>query len=124
MPELLDRLSQLQNDTIVVHTSIMQDASGESFVDPSQSVSLVTGAANAPVFVLDDASIGGGAVGGAVLSWAAQGRASVGKAIRILQGENPKDIPVAKTETVNLFDWRARNAGDSGKATFLPEAPS
>src|SRR5262245_39103389 len=82
MPELLDQLRQLQDNTIVVHTSLTEDVSGGRFVDASQSISLVTGAASAPVFVLDDANIGGGAVGGGLLSWSAEGRAAARMAVR------------------------------------------
>ena len=42
-----------------------------------------------------------------VLSWAAQGEAAAKMGVRVLNGENPQDIPIMKTANVNLFDWRA-----------------
>jgi PAS domain S-box-containing protein len=57
--------------------------------------------------VLDDVDVGNGAVGGYLLSWAAQGREAAGMAIRVLNGENPKDIPAKKTSNSYLIDWRA-----------------
>jgi len=107
MPAILARLGQLPSDTVVIHTSIMLDAAGTRFIDATQSIPMVAGAANAPVFVLDDVDVGSGAVGGFVLSWAAQGEAAGKMAVRVLNGENPLDIPVVKTANVNLFDWRA-----------------
>ena len=74
MPTLLDRLRHVPSNTIIYHTSIMQDAAGFHFIDASQSVPLVAGASNAPVFVVDDVDIGRGTVGGDVLSFAARAR--------------------------------------------------
>ena len=107
MPTLLDRLRHLPSNTIVYHTSIMQDAAGSRFIDASQSVPLVASAANVPVFVVDDVDIGNGTVGGNVLSFAAQGHAAATMAVRVLNGEKPQDIPIEKSANVYTFDWRA-----------------
>ena len=107
MPALLDRLRQLPDHTIVYHTSIMQDAAGNHFIDATQSVPLVASAANAPVFVMDDVDTGRGAVGGDVLSWAAIGRTTAEMTVDILNGKKPQDIPIAEGGNVYLFDWQA-----------------
>jgi signal transduction histidine kinase/ABC-type uncharacterized transport system substrate-binding protein len=107
MPTLLQRLKQLPSKTIVYHTSIMEDSAGAHFIDSSQAAPLVASAANAPVFVMDDVSVGHGAVGGNVLSWAADGKVAAGMAVRILNGVKPQDIPVVRNNNVYLFDWRA-----------------
>ena len=107
MPALLERLKHLPTNTIVFHTSIMQDTSGAHFVDAGQSVPMVASAANAPVFVVDDVDLGSGTVGGNLLSWAATGQVAASMALRVLEGEKPKDIPVVKSPSVYMFDWRA-----------------
>ena len=107
MPTLLEQLKRLPTKTIVYHTSIMEDASGAHFIDAAQSVPMVVGAANAPVFVVDDVDIGKGAVGGNVVSWAADGQVAAEMAVRILDGAKPQEIPVVKNSNVYLFDWRA-----------------
>jgi PAS domain S-box-containing protein len=107
MPTLLERLKHLPSNTIVFHTSIMQDAAGARFIDASQSVPMVASAANAPVFVVDDVDLGNGTVGGNLLSWAATGQIAAQMAVRILNGEKPQDIPIVKTANVYMFDWRA-----------------
>jgi signal transduction histidine kinase/ABC-type uncharacterized transport system substrate-binding protein len=107
MPALLERLRWLPSKTIVYHTSIMEDASGAYFIDASQSVPMVVGAANAPVFVVDDVDVGKGAVGGNVVSWAADGQVAAGMAVRILEGGTPQEIPVVRNNNIYLFDWRA-----------------
>jgi signal transduction histidine kinase len=107
MPALLERLRRLPSKTIVYHTSIMEDASGAYFIDAAQSVPMVVGAANAPVFVVDDVDVGKGTVGGNVVSWAADGQVAAGMAVRILEGVTPQEIPVVRNNNIYLFDWRA-----------------
>ncbi|MGC1999808.1 MAG: ABC transporter substrate binding protein, partial [Candidatus Acidiferrales bacterium] len=107
MPALLERLRRLPSKTIVYHTSIMEDAAGAHFIDATQAVPMVVGAANAPVFVVDDVDVGRGTVGGYVVSWAADGQVAARLAVRILDGRKPQEIPVLKNDNVYLFDWRA-----------------
>ena len=107
MPTLLERLKHLPSHTIVYHTSIMQDAAGNHFIDATQSVPLVASASVAPVFAVDDVDVGRGTVGGDVFSFAAHGRELGGIIVRILNGEKPQDIPIVRGADVFLFDWRA-----------------
>ena len=107
MPTLLERLKHLPNDTIVYHTSLMQDAAGARFIDASQSVPLIASAANAPVFVVDDVDLGRGTVGGDLLSFDVEGHAAAAMAVRILNGEKPVNIPIVESASVYMFDWRA-----------------
>jgi hypothetical protein len=62
MPTLLERLGNLPNNTIVLFTSVVQDAAGERFVDATQANPMIARAANAPVFVLFDVDLGTGTV--------------------------------------------------------------
>jgi PAS domain S-box-containing protein len=107
MPDLLERLKHLPSGTIVYHTSIMQDGAGSHFIDATQSVPLVAGAANAPVFAVDDVDVGKGTVGGYVFSFTLAGKEMGTIAIRILNGEKPQDIPIVKGANLYMFDWRA-----------------
>ncbi len=95
MPALLERLKHLPSDTIVYHTAISQDAAGDRFIDSAQSIPMVAGAANAPVFVMDDVNLRAGTVGGDLVNWADDGRMAAEMAVRVLNGEKPQDIPVA-----------------------------
>jgi signal transduction histidine kinase len=106
MPSLLKRLGQLPSDTIVLHTSLMEDAAGHHFINASQSVPMIANAADAPVFVLDDGGIGKGPVGGDVISWKAEGEIAAAMARRLLNGEKPQDIPGVKGNNAYIFDWR------------------
>ena len=107
MPTLLGRLSRLPSDTIVLYTSIFQDAAGAHFIDANQSAPMVVGATNVPVFVLFDVNFGTGAVGGDIISFASDGKIAGQMAVSILNGKKPGDIPVVKNANVMMFDWRA-----------------
>ena len=107
MPTLLIRLRQLPSHTIIYYTSLMEDAAGSHFVDASQSVPLVVGAANAPIFVVDDVDLGEGTVGGNLISWVIDGQVAAKMAVRVLNGEKPQNIPIVRNNSVYMFDWRA-----------------
>jgi PAS domain S-box-containing protein len=107
MPALLERLKHLPDDTIVYHTSLMQDASGTRFIDATQAVPLIASASKAPVFVVDDVDLGRGTAGGDLLNFTSDGRVVGEMAVRVLNGEKPRDIPIVKSATVYMFDWRA-----------------
>ena len=107
MPALLDQLKRLPEHSIILYTAISQDAAGTRFLDETQSLPLVVGAANAPVFVMEDTFVGQGTIGGYVTSYGDEGRVAGQLAVRILKGEKPQDIPIAKDANVYMFDWRA-----------------
>jgi PAS domain S-box-containing protein len=107
VPDLLERLKHLPRNTIVFHTSILQDAAGSHFDDETQSIPMVASAANAPVFAVDEEDVGRGTVGGDVFSSSLAGRVAAGMAARVLNGERPQDIPIVRGADIYLFDWRA-----------------
>ena len=107
MPALLERLKHLPSDTIVYHTAISQDAAGDRFIDSAQSIPMVAGAANAPVFVMDDVNLRAGTVGGDLVNWADDGQIAAEMAARVLNGERPQDIPIVTSHHSYMFDGRA-----------------
>ena len=107
MPALLSRVKNLPEHSIVFYTSLSVDAKGQSFINATQSVPMVTQAANAPVYGLADTLIGQGIVGGHVSSYAAQGDVAAGMIREILDGAKPADIPVVTGTNAYMFDWRA-----------------
>lgn len=106
MPALLDRLKRLPNNTVVIVGSISQDAAGTRFTGPESS-GLVAKAANAPVFSLYNVNLNHGEVGGKLSDVLENGKILGRTAIRILNGERPKEIPKVKGATSYMFDWRA-----------------
>ncbi|HUJ89281.1 MAG TPA: hypothetical protein VLX12_03735, partial [Syntrophorhabdales bacterium] len=62
MQDTLVRVGSLPPDTIVLYSSILRDGAGQSFV-PREALSLVSRAANAPVFGFYETLLGFGIVG-------------------------------------------------------------
>ena len=106
MPDLLERLRRLPSNTIILLTSIGQDAARTSF-KANESSPLIIGAANVPVFSLFDVHLNHGEVGGYLSSLSAQGKVAGDMALRILKGEKARDIPRVKGVNTYMFDWRA-----------------
>ena len=110
MPALLEKLSHLPSHTIVYHAAMTRDAAGDRFISSTQALPLITTAANAPVFVVDDVDLrgaDGGAVGGDLVNWADDGRVAGEMAVRILNGEKPQELSVITSSDAYMFDWRA-----------------
>jgi PAS domain S-box-containing protein len=107
MPTLLEQLKRLPEHTIIVYIAISQDAAGTRFIDETQSLPMVVGAANAPVFVMEDTFVGQGTVGGYVTPYGDEGRVAGGIGVRILKGEKPQSIPIVRDANIYMFDWRA-----------------
>ncbi len=107
MGSLLPLLGKTTAHTIILYGTVYADGAGARFVPATQSLPLVVGAANAPVFVLADVLVGQGSVGGDVGSFAAQGQLAGEDVMKILGGAKPWDIPIVASPNVYLFDWRA-----------------
>ena len=107
MGTLLDRVKHLPSHTVILYTSIWQDGAGRQFINATNALPMVTGAANAPVFGLSDTYLGRGVVGGYVVSYAEQGKVAGRIVVELLQGKGPRDIPIAEGPNEYVFDWRA-----------------
>lgn len=104
---LLDRLRHLPKDTLVLCTSIFQDAGGTDHIDVTPSTPMVAAAANAPVFDTDDLEIGQGVVGGYVTSARKEADIAAADTLKILNGTNPQEIPIVSGAEAYEFDWQA-----------------
>jgi len=121
MPELIEQLKRLPNDTIILYTTLERDAAGTYF-PRTTSLEMLTSVANAPVFVLFDTLMGHGAIGGYLSSFAGQGREAGKIASRILSGEKPRDIPAVVGTNGYIFDWRHLQQWDIPKSKIPPES--
>ena len=106
VPDLVHRLRNLPNDTIILLGNLGLDSAG-NLHSTAESGAIVSGSANVPVFSLIDRSLNHGEVGGKVSDSIEQGKIAGGMALRILNGEKPQNIPIMKDVTTYMFDWRA-----------------
>jgi len=106
MQETLTRVGSLPSDTIVLYSSILRDGANQIFV-PREALSLVSAAANQPVFGLYDSYMGYGIVGGNLMSFERQGSEAATLTLRVLAGESPASIPFGGEQAyVSAYDWR------------------
>ena len=106
MDDLLQRLSKLPSDSVIVYLTLLADGVGRAFV-PHTALELIADAANSAVYVSVDQYLGRGAVGGHVYSLETHGRDAAEIGLRILRGESPGNIRlVEKSAFRNVFDWR------------------
>jgi PAS domain S-box-containing protein len=110
MPTLLERLTRLPKDSIILHAGISEDAAGNRYIIATQSNPMVVQAANAPIFPagdMADVDVGQGAIGGYLTSFAKEGEIAAEDAERILNGDKAKDVPIVRGANAYIFDWRA-----------------
>jgi signal transduction histidine kinase len=106
MDDLLGKVKQLPEHTIILYASFLRDAEGRPFLNATTALPMVAEAANVPVFGMSDTYLGHGVVGGSVMSFTEQGRIAAGIVSEILQGKEPEEIPVSAAPSFYMFDWK------------------
>ena len=107
MQELLDAVTRLPAHTAILFGRMFRDGAGRAVISANAAQSIAK-VANAPVYVLNDPSIGSGAVGGSVSDILSLGRRAGEIANQVLSGAEPKSLPLQiLNEGVPIFDWRA-----------------
>jgi PAS domain S-box-containing protein len=106
MSELVKRLTGLPPHTAVLFLTVNRDGAGESMAS-MEALAGIENVAQVPIYVMIDRYIGGGALGGFVLSLDSDAREVAKTAGKVLAGESPGNIPVRVANTNRYeFDWR------------------
>jgi PAS domain S-box-containing protein len=106
LEDVIARCARLPERAVILYTCFLEDGSGRSFTGRDVAAALAR-AASAPVFVGSALALGLGALGGCVHDWEAEGAASAERALRVLRGARPLDIPVAECSCdAETVDWR------------------
>jgi two-component system, LuxR family, sensor kinase FixL len=107
MAELRKAITAVPRNTAILYARMFRDAAGQAFIS-SEVGQWIGQWANAPVYVMSDASFGTGAVGGSLASIEAFGKRAGELARLILTGTSPTSLPFEiRTNSVPTFDWRA-----------------
>ncbi len=104
MEDLLAKASGLPEDTIALYVLTLMDGAGKAII-PKKILPQLSQTTNAPLYGLWDTLLGSGIVGGSMSSADSVGTQVAEMGLRILNGEIPKDIPVASGSNAYLFDW-------------------
>lgn len=105
MEELLNRVRQLPDESIILLGTYSRDKTGH-FYSSIESTSLITGAADVPVYGLLDFDLGFGIVGGKLISGYHQGEAAAKIGVRILDKEvSGQMLVMQKGTNRHMFDY-------------------
>jgi PAS domain S-box-containing protein len=106
-PRLLETLSRPPPGTIVLFLTFFRDAAGNPFV-PHDALERLAAVSGAPVYGFVDQYLGRGIVGGRLYSLKSHGEEAARRALGILGGVSPAELPVAELgASVPMFDSRA-----------------
>src|SRR5271168_1972692 len=105
MATLLKQLKNLPQNSTVFYLSFFQDSAGNKFLNATQALPMVASAANAPVFGLSDTYLGHGIVGGDLMNFQEQGKATARIVSRLLAGQRAENIPIETLSSTFMFDW-------------------
>jgi signal transduction histidine kinase len=105
IPELLDRLNRLPDNSIVIYSEMLRDASGHVFV-PARVCPLIASASNAPVYGSLDSYLGCGIVGGVMLEIKDLAEQTARLGLRALERGTTSGLPVERSQNRAVVDWR------------------
>ncbi len=107
--ELKQELKKISQDSLIFLLIVNRDKSGKFFTY-EESLSIVYENSTVPIYSIWDFYIGRGIVGGMLTSGYQQGRSAAGIAVRILNGEYARNIPVLKkSPNLYMFDLKELN---------------
>jgi signal transduction histidine kinase len=105
MVELIARIEAIPDRSILLFVrQVMWDRATP--LDLREGIRRVAQASPVPTFALTSAMIGMGPVGGYVVHWGPDAVRLAEMAIRILNGESPRDIPPGNATIAATVDWR------------------
>ncbi|MCC5911256.1 MAG: PAS domain S-box protein [Clostridiaceae bacterium] len=106
MNELEQAVSKLKGETAILLMTYNTDAA-ENYFSYDELVNLVRKSSSVPIYGVWNMLLGKGIVGGKLTSGSTQGKTAALLAERVLNGENPDEIPVV-TDGQNhyMFDYR------------------
>ena len=106
LPEVLRRCASLPDHSAIFYLTFGTDAAGAAYAD-ARVVADIHAAANAPLFGSHSVFMGGGIVGGPLISIDDLSRDTADVAVRLLNGAPPRSIRVTpQAPGPPTYDWR------------------
>jgi len=105
MTTIRDRVATLPERSAIIYSAMYSDGEG-GFYPPTTALSLIAEKANRPIIVAAETFLQPGGIGGYVVQLGELGRDAARLALRILDGENPADMPIEESGAVRaVFNW-------------------
>jgi len=104
LAKLLDAVSKLSPQSIILFTTLFQDGAGQAFVS-HDVVDRISAAASVPVYGFLDQYLGHGIVGGSLYSFSTQGAGAAKIVLALLDGKPVPATYEVPASTI-MFDWR------------------
>ena len=101
--EIMDELSAIPENTILLYQIMTEDASGKRY-NNQQAVRLITSYANVPVLRMVSGGIGEGLLGGNIVSFELSGEMAAKIATDIVHGKDPAGYDVAGSPNIYCID--------------------
>ena len=122
MSEVLERVSHLPSDSFILLLTFNQDKGNNAF-EYDESLELIAGAANVPIYGVWDFYVSQGIVGGMVTSGYSQAEAAALLAKQTLQGIKPGAIPII-TDSPNryMFNYHQLKKFKIAEASLPPDS--
>jgi signal transduction histidine kinase len=125
MNQIKQRVAALPSNSVILGLPVASDQA-TVYGSALEAFEPIAEAANRPIIVdthvLANSTIGGGAVGGLVLTGEHIGEDAGHLVLRVLNGENASDIPVATGQTTPIFDWRQLQRWNVSESRLPPES--
>ena len=109
--QMLDSVAALPNDSVVLFTSVFNDASGQRYL-PGDVLEQLAKVSRVPIFSIFDTYLGHGILGGSVSSWKEQGRLAGLVTSRVLDSGDPQTatlppvpVPACTVDARELARW-------------------
>ena len=105
MPEILTRIANLPEETIIFYLPTLMDGAGNYFI-PRRILPQISRVANAPIYGFWDTMVGFGLVGGYVADTAMLGRTLGEIALEVLAGKPLAEVTVHPRFSSFQYDWQ------------------
>jgi PAS domain S-box-containing protein len=120
--ELREAVKVLPAHTAVLFGQMFRDSAGHALISSEVARSLAQ-AANAPMYIMTETTLGAGAVGGSLASVETFGKRAGELARLVLSGTDMNLLPFEiRTDTAPIFDWRALNRWGISESRLPPNS--
>jgi len=117
--DLMERVAQLPDDTIIFLFIFSRDKAGRVF-SHERNLSLLRKHASVPIYAVWEFYLGYGIIGGKLTSGKAEGKMAAELALRIINGEKASTMPLQTSPTQYMFDYGQLEKFDIDVNTLPP----